>query len=110
MHVFKHDFFLLPFSYVDPCGFDTVFSDLADESQKRFQDENPKADEEDVGQLPLYDLDTIVSATDSFSFQNKIGEGGFGCLQGGFPVHLQNCLKRKKQKKYCSLCVSFLSL
>lgn len=37
-----------------------VFSDLADESQKRFQDENPKADEEDIDQLPLYDLDTIV--------------------------------------------------
>jgi hypothetical protein len=80
LHVFKHDFFLLPFSYVDPCGFDTVFSDLADESQKRFQDENPNADEDDIDQLPSYDLDTIVSATGSFSFQNKIGEGGFGVV------------------------------
>ncbi|KAM6585094.1 hypothetical protein CsatB_012096 [Cannabis sativa] len=32
---------------------------------------------EDV-ELPLFDLNTIMSATDNFSTGNKIGEGGFG--------------------------------
>ena len=29
-------------------------------------------------ELPLFDLATICSATDNFSNQNKLGEGGFG--------------------------------
>jgi hypothetical protein len=74
-----------------------VFSDLADESQKRFQDENPKADEEDIDQLPLYDLDTIVSATDSFSFQNKIGEGGFGVVYKVVFLYICRTVKKKKR-------------
>lgn len=28
--------------------------------------------------LPSYDLGTIVAATDDFSINNKLGEGGFG--------------------------------
>lgn len=28
--------------------------------------------------LPLFDLCTITSATNNFSFTNKLGEGGFG--------------------------------
>ena len=33
--------------------------------------------EEDV-EFPSFDLNTIVDATNQFSFSNKIGEGGFG--------------------------------
>ena len=33
--------------------------------------------EEDL-ELPLFDLDTILNATDNFSNDNKLGEGGFG--------------------------------
>lgn len=29
-------------------------------------------------ELPLFDMSTIESATDDFSFNNKLGEGGFG--------------------------------
>ena len=80
-----------------------VFSDLADESQKRFQDENPKADEEDIDQLPLYDLDTIVSATDSFSFQNKIGEGGFGVVYKVVFLYICRTVKKKVLLFMCFL-------
>lgn len=27
---------------------------------------------------PIFDIDTILAATNSFSIENKIGEGGFG--------------------------------
>ena len=29
-------------------------------------------------ELPLFSFDCIISATDSFSFRNLLGEGGFG--------------------------------
>lgn len=29
-------------------------------------------------ELPLFDLGTIIAATDNFSIENKLGEGGFG--------------------------------
>lgn len=29
-------------------------------------------------ELPLFDLTTIADATDNFSIDNKLGEGGFG--------------------------------
>ncbi|XP_062014520.1 G-type lectin S-receptor-like serine/threonine-protein kinase At4g27290 [Rosa rugosa] len=34
-------------------------------------------------ELPLFDLATIVSATSNFSNDNKLGEGGFGCVFKG---------------------------
>lgn len=46
---------------------------------------NPKQDdkssiveEEEDLELPLFDTNTIATATNNFSFTNKIGEGGFG--------------------------------
>lgn len=36
--------------------------------------------------LPLFDLATIVNATDNFSIDNKLGEGGFGPV---YKVNLQ---------------------
>lgn len=29
-------------------------------------------------ELPLYTFSSIVAATDNFSIENKLGEGGFG--------------------------------
>ncbi|KAK2639358.1 hypothetical protein Ddye_027153 [Dipteronia dyeriana] len=29
-------------------------------------------------ELPIFELDTIANATNNFSFNNKLGEGGFG--------------------------------
>lgn len=37
--------------------------------------------------LPLYDFSTIVMATDKFSYANKLGQGGFGCV---YKVNLNN--------------------
>ncbi|KAH6835700.1 S-locus lectin protein kinase family protein [Perilla frutescens var. hirtella] len=34
-------------------------------------------------ELPLFDLSTISKATDNFSFNNKLGEGGFGPVYKG---------------------------
>ena len=42
-------------------------------------------------QLPLFELATIANATDNFSINNKLGEGGFG------PVYKVN-LKLASQK------------
>lgn len=41
------------------------------------QEETKETDKEDV-ELPLIDLDTIVTATNNFSINNKLEEGGFG--------------------------------
>jgi len=42
-------------------------------------------------ELPLFELATIANATDNFSINNKLGEGGFG------PVYKVN-LKLASQK------------
>ncbi|KAK4851858.1 hypothetical protein QYF36_018984 [Acer negundo] len=34
-------------------------------------------------ELPLFELDTIANATNNFSFNNKLGEGGFGPVYKG---------------------------
>ena len=43
---------------------------------------NSKGGENNEGQehreLPLFDLDTLLNATNNFSSDNKLGEGGFG--------------------------------
>uniref|UniRef100_A0A2N9I612 non-specific serine/threonine protein kinase n=1 Tax=Fagus sylvatica TaxID=28930 RepID=A0A2N9I612_FAGSY len=36
--------------------------------------------------LPLFDLSTIIAATNNFSVFNKLGEGGFGSVYKGFMV------------------------
>ncbi|KAI5571703.1 hypothetical protein BDE02_11G111800 [Populus trichocarpa] len=43
---------------------------------------NNKHKKEDL-KLPLFDLDTLACATDNFSVDNKLGEGGFGSVYKG---------------------------
>ncbi|RVW94738.1 G-type lectin S-receptor-like serine/threonine-protein kinase [Vitis vinifera] len=49
--------------------------------RKEYMDHNSR-DENNEGQayleLPLFDLDTLLNATNNFSSYNKLGEGGFG--------------------------------
>jgi hypothetical protein len=40
-------------------------------------DQNAEGKREDV-ELPLFNLATIATATNNFSSNNKLGEGGFG--------------------------------
>ena len=35
---------------------------------------------EDDLELPFYTFDVIVTITNNFSEENKLGEGGFGCV------------------------------
>ncbi|OMO79195.1 S-locus glycoprotein [Corchorus capsularis] len=38
---------------------------------------------EDQSELPMFDLNSILVATDNFSIQNKLGQGGFGPVYKG---------------------------
>ena len=37
-----------------------------------------KEEDEKGIDLPFYDLESIIAATDSFSDENKLGQGGYG--------------------------------
>ena len=49
----------------------TLFDNFPDKNEL---DESRSSDH----QLPFFDLNTIAAATDNFSIDNKLGEGGFG--------------------------------
>ncbi|XP_077243378.1 receptor-like serine/threonine-protein kinase SD1-8 [Tasmannia lanceolata] len=48
----------------------------------RARDKSEESRKEEL-ELPLYDLGTVASATDNFSNENKLGEGGFGPVYKG---------------------------
>ncbi|KAG6722419.1 hypothetical protein I3842_03G158700 [Carya illinoinensis] len=52
--------------------------------------------EEDEGiDVPFFDLESIVAATDSFSDENKLGQGGYGPVyKGTFPGRQEIAVKR----------------
>lgn len=54
-----------------------IFLNLYHASGKRKSFQS-KRDEEDELELPLFDILTIRTATNDFSNENIIGEGGFG--------------------------------
>ena len=41
--------------------------------------QNTAGEKEDL-ELPLFSLSTLITATDNFSFNTKLGEGGFGSV------------------------------
>ena len=51
-------------------------------------------------ELPLFKLDTIANATNNFSFNNKLGQGGFGPV---YKVNSQHTSCRELLPK----CLSF---
>ncbi|KAH8494476.1 hypothetical protein H0E87_021026, partial [Populus deltoides] len=40
-------------------------------------------DENEVMELPIFDMKTIIKATENFSIDKKLGEGGFGTVYKG---------------------------
>ncbi|KAK2987262.1 hypothetical protein RJ640_017565 [Escallonia rubra] len=49
-------------------------------------------------ELPLFDFDTMVLATDNFSDANKLGQGGFGCVYKGMLVEGQDVAVKRLSK------------
>ena len=49
--------------------------------------QNNEGQKEDL-ELPFLDLSTIVRATDNFAHNKKLGEGGFGPVQGKLVIFL----------------------
>ncbi|KAF8090688.1 hypothetical protein N665_0469s0023 [Sinapis alba] len=81
-----------PPSTFAPSSFDIedslVLEDLEDKSRNR--------------ELPLFELSTIAAATNHFSFQNKLGAGGFGpvykgMLQNGMEIAVKRLSKNSGQ-------------
>ena len=60
----------------------TLFDDFPDKNEL---DESTSSDH----QLPFFDLNTIAAATDNFSIDNKLGEGGFGSV---YKVTINNAI------------------
>ncbi|KAJ0983535.1 hypothetical protein J5N97_011790 [Dioscorea zingiberensis] len=49
-------------------------------------------------ELPLYDLDTVMAATNDFSTENKLGEGGFGPVYKGTLAEGQDIAVKRLSK------------
>ncbi|XP_034927215.1 receptor-like serine/threonine-protein kinase SD1-8 [Populus alba] len=50
-------------------------------------------------ELPLFDFGTIAAATGNFCDENKLGEGGFGCVHKGRLVEGQEVAVKRLSKK-----------
>ncbi|XP_028807641.1 G-type lectin S-receptor-like serine/threonine-protein kinase At4g27290 [Neltuma alba] len=61
---------------------------MTDKPENNEEDQNQGESEDDLD-LPLIDFSTIAVATNDFSLENKIGEGGFGLVYRGKLVHGQ---------------------
>ena len=61
------------------------------------QDDKPSVvEEEEDLELPLFDTYTIATATNNFSFTNKIGEGGFGPVYKVLSHYIYELIVKKK--------------
>ncbi|XP_019072559.2 G-type lectin S-receptor-like serine/threonine-protein kinase At4g27290 [Vitis vinifera] len=74
--------------------------------RRGYMEHNIEGDETNEGQehleIPLFDLDTLLNATNNFSSDNKLGEGGFGpvykgILQEGQEIAVKMMLKTSRQ-------------
>ncbi|CAN6684301.1 unnamed protein product [Malus baccata var. baccata] len=70
--------------------------------KKHQQDGKPRSDQREDLELPLFDLSTVICATNDFSNHNKVGEGGFGSvykgtLMDGQEIAAKSLLKHSRQ-------------
>ncbi|KAG5246811.1 G-type lectin S-receptor serine/threonine-protein kinase [Salix suchowensis] len=55
-------------------------------------------EESSSSKLPVFDIKTITSATENFSFGNKLGQGGFGSVYKGRLPHGQDIAVKRLSK------------
>ncbi|XP_050147486.1 G-type lectin S-receptor-like serine/threonine-protein kinase SD1-1 [Malus sylvestris] len=72
------------------------------QKKKHQQDGKPRSDQREDLELPLFDLGTVICATNDFSNHNKVGEGGFGSvykgtLMDGQEIAVKSLLKHSRQ-------------
>ncbi|KAK8480208.1 hypothetical protein V6N13_055368, partial [Hibiscus sabdariffa] len=71
---------------------------LEDEVEdKNLEDKENKDENEDM-ELAVFEFDTIIQATDTFSFRNKLGEGGFGPVYKGTLANGQEIAVKRLSK------------
>ncbi|KAK4576584.1 hypothetical protein RGQ29_027216 [Quercus rubra] len=79
----------------------STYLDNADSTLTYFKDSPSRRDFDGTrrnSNLPLFDLRTIIAATDNFSIANKLGQGGFGpvykgLLQNGIEIAVKRLSK-----------------
>ncbi|KAM4070384.1 hypothetical protein ACB094_12G161400 [Castanea mollissima] len=79
----------------------STYSYSANSTLKYFEDSPSRRDLDGTrrnSNLPLFDLRTIIAATDNFSIANKLGQGGFGpvykgLLQNGMEIAVKRLSK-----------------
>ncbi|GAY52972.1 hypothetical protein CUMW_146030 [Citrus unshiu] len=67
-----------------------------DDRQELYSNEKGSSKEE--MELPIFDWKTIVDATDNFSEENKLGEGGFGPVYKGMLIEGQEIAVKRLSK------------
>ncbi|KAI7737792.1 hypothetical protein M8C21_011967 [Ambrosia artemisiifolia] len=59
-------------------------------SSNKFRHESANGSGDEDLELPLFGLSTILKATNNFSMNNKLGEGGFGPVYKAWVLHNEN--------------------
>ncbi|GKV19194.1 hypothetical protein SLEP1_g29484 [Rubroshorea leprosula] len=72
---------------------DFLLNEVVISSKREYSGE--KSDELE---LPLFDFDSLAKATDNFSEENKLGQGGFGCVYKGGLVEGQEIAVKRLSK------------
>ncbi|CAA3027855.1 G-type lectin S-receptor-like serine threonine-kinase At4g27290 isoform X1 [Olea europaea subsp. europaea] len=65
--------------------------------EDKFIDRKNDASQNEDIELPLFDLYTIIKATDNFSINNKLGEGGFGPVYKGQEIAVKRLSRNSLQ-------------
>ncbi|XP_038710343.1 receptor-like serine/threonine-protein kinase SD1-8 isoform X4 [Tripterygium wilfordii] len=73
---------------------DYLLNEVVISSKRDYSSENNVDDLE----LPLFDFGTIVTATDNFANENKLGQGGFGCVYKGRLIEGQEIAVKRLSK------------
>ncbi|KAL5976136.1 hypothetical protein ACLOJK_020466, partial [Asimina triloba] len=79
-----------------------VASELGRRSERQlhfFSEENEFEDSTKASELPLFDLKIIAAATNNFSRENELGEGGFGPVYKGTLMNGQEIAVKRLSRK-----------